>query len=418
MSFLLVLLPWSATGLSCARTVALEFVAKNGQHDLSPLSGRDRSLARMLGSTCLRHMGEIDAEIRRFYQGKASMDVLRLGVTQIRYCDKIPDRAAVHESVELAKKTRANPGLCNAVLRKIAAAEPLRPAPELNASPWLRKRVASQCDNPSRFFALQAEEPTFDMSCADPNRSGHPPQGFRRLECGSLRAEPGTLFPLDEACFAQDAAAAAAGRVALASLSESETTQSRKVLDACAAPGGKTMQLAAAGYDVTAVEMSEERAIRLRENLDRLGLSSKVEVVTTDARIFDDVDRFDLVLLDAPCTCTGTGRRHPEVLRKTGFGRLLKTQRELLEACFELTKKGGCLVYSTCSVTREENEEQISQFLTKHEEVAEVWPIKSLDGFRASAFTTDGFLRIFPWDLVEENEWCDSHFVARLLRLS
>lgn len=405
---------------------------------------RERALARMLTSTCLRRLGEIDAELSRFYSDdvllwwrrrhspgkmcakrRATIWVLRLGVAQLRYCDGIVDRAAVHESVKLAKRVGARVGVCNAVLRRTAAATPLPEALELNVTPWFARLVKRDYGAATleRYMRATMREPTFDVTCLEQVSE------FRQLECGSWRAPPGRTFPLHARCWAQDAAASAAAAVVPASKGDKLS-----ILDACAAPGGKTMQLAASGHNVLAVDVSAARLERLRENLNRLDL--KARVLHADVCELSPEVLFDVVVLDAPCTCTGTARRHPDVLRKHGLSQLLTTQRNLLEACWTLTKPNGCLVYSTCSLLKDENERQIDAFIESHSD-ALVWPIEFLPGFHPDAISERGYLRILPWHLIcsdistesssgvsrtsseassTEDCFCDSHFVARLHR--
>ncbi|KAJ8609410.1 hypothetical protein CTAYLR_009083 [Chrysophaeum taylorii] len=272
--FLLLLL-WKVVALGGREAAFDSLVARRSQ--FAEVEGRERALAKMLSTTVLRRQGEIDAEIERFYVGgsRRTRTLLRLGVAQLRYTGIAP-HAAVHETVELAKRKGASSRVVNAVLRKIARAAPLPANPRLNASPWLLRHLEEEED---RFLKAVMEEPRLDVS---------------GLDGETARLKEGSPFPGGDA-WAQDAAAAVAARVLL------ESTESRRVLDACAAPGGKALQLAAAGRDVVAVDVSERRLRRLRENFSRLGLEAE-DVVSADASDAGFLGLFDAILLDAPCT--------------------------------------------------------------------------------------------------------------------
>ncbi|HEX7929413.1 MAG TPA: RsmB/NOP family class I SAM-dependent RNA methyltransferase, partial [Sphingomicrobium sp.] len=189
----------------------------------------------------------------------------------------------------------------------------------------------------------------------------------------------------------------------------------REVLDLCAAPGGKTMQLAAAGHEVTSLDQSEPRLRRLRENLDRTGLKAKL--VAADALKWKSAKQFDAILLDAPCSATGTFRRHPEVLYRARPGIIRESselQRRLLEQAAKLVKPSGSLVYAVCSLEPEEGEAVIDDFLSTHPEF-EIAPPR--DGELPDFVTPDarGWSRILP-GLVESEGGLDGFFVARLVR--
>ncbi|MCM8558033.1 RsmB/NOP family class I SAM-dependent RNA methyltransferase [Sphingomicrobium sediminis] len=184
------------------------------------------------------------------------------------------------------------------------------------------------------------------------------------------------------------------------------------VLDACAAPGGKTMQLAAAGHDVTAIDISKRRLHRLKQNLERTGLAAKH--VTSDLRTFE-ARPFDAVLLDAPCSATGTFRRHPETLyraRPRIIEEMAALQDELLAASARLVRAGGTIVYATCSLEREEGEDQIEAFLSAHPEFS-LSPANV--GITGIAPTDRGWLRILPGMLADEGG-LDGFFIAKLVR--
>lgn len=352
----------------------------------------DVALARMLASTVIRREGEIDFSLARFYEHKGNektRTLLRLGVAQLAYT-RIPDRAAIHATVELAKEHKVSHKLVNAVLRQVQR-NPLESDPRLNASPWFLEQLRDD-----KFLEAVLTEPQMDVTC----RSS---VDVPRLECGSSRFDK---FPVHLDCWAQDPAAACAARVLLESVAPGT-----EVLDACAAPGGKTMQLIDGGLRVVAVDRSAKRLERLRENLDRLKMTATVLKGDITRQFLKE---FKGILVDAPCTCTGTARRHPEVLRKSGYGELLETQQKLLEAAYDHLEPGGTLVYSTCSVLAPECEDQIEQITSTTS--ARRWPLAPPRGFHPDAATHKGDLRIMPWHL--KDGACDGHYVARLVKPS
>jgi 16S rRNA (cytosine967-C5)-methyltransferase len=192
----------------------------------------------------------------------------------------------------------------------------------------------------------------------------------------------------------------------------------RRVLDLCAAPGGKTMQLAAAGARVTAVETDPERALVMRANIGRMHLQDAVETVVADARRWSPEALFDLVLLDAPCSATGTIRRHPDILwskTASGVARLAGLQDELLRAASRMVAPGGRLVYAVCSLQPEEGAKRIEAFLG-HEAGFHRDPIDRAELLGLPVdLTPAGELRTLPCHLAEEGGM-DGFFVARLRR--
>ncbi len=193
------------------------------------------------------------------------------------------------------------------------------------------------------------------------------------------------------------------------------------VADLCAAPGGKMAQLAAMGARVTAVDLRPERLHRLKENLDRLGLSA--ECIAADVTSWSPGRTFDAVLLDAPCTATGTLRRHPDILhvkRPSDLTAIVKRQRHLLAAAARLVKPGGRLVYCTCSLEPEEGEQQIESFLAAHPEFRRVPMTPEELGIEPRSVTTAGELRTLPFHMPRSTPpagGLDGFFAARLERL-
>ena len=266
------------------------------------------------------------------------------------------------------KATQPFKGLVNAVLRGLLREPPPAPEPEAYAPPWLyaRWRAAYGAEAADAIAARIAKEPDTDLTLRDPREAPALAEALdaRVLPGGTLRTgKRGDLsdWPgfAEGRWWVQDAAAAIPAR--LLDLKPGETT-----LDLCAAPGGKTLQLASAGASVTAVDRSATRLKRLSENLARMGLTA--EVVVADAAAWSDKRSFDAVLLDAPCSATGTFRRHPDVLwaaKPSDIAKLAAVQTALLDAAADRVKPGGRLVYCVCSLEPEEGEAQAAAFLAR-----------------------------------------------------
>jgi 16S rRNA (cytosine967-C5)-methyltransferase len=388
----------------------------------SRLELRDRALARMIAMTLLRRLGPIDRRLAprlRKPPPEAVMMLLRLGAAQALYMDT-PDFAAVDTTVRLAdqhRSTRAFKGLVNGVLRGLLReGAPVEDDPEALAPGWLftRWRAAFGEAAAKNIAARIAEEPATDLSLRDPadlaalatDLQGEIlPGGSLRLSLrGDVSAWPGYV---DGRWWVQDAAAAVPAR--LLDVKSGET-----VLDLCAAPGGKSLQLAAAGGRVTAVDRSDARLRRLRLALERTGLAA--EVVVADAGQWPDPRQFEAVLLDAPCTATGTFRRQPDVLwgaRPGEIPKLAAVQARLLDAAATHVAPGGRLVYCVCSMEPEEGEAQVADFLKRHPEFDTLAVTAGEGGAPDGAVTGEGWLRILPH---QREGGLDGFFAARLGR--
>lgn len=384
----------------------------------------DRAFARALAMAVLRNLGRIDravdAKLRKATPARAR-NLLRIGAAQLFLLDT-PDFAAVSTTVKLAERfaeSKAMKGLINAVLRGLSRDGGLTGPPRANAPDWFwqRWRAAFGEDQAEAVAAAIPEEPPTDLTLRDAADA----EGLAvELEAeilpgGSLRTrrkgDP-TEWPgfAEGRWWIQDAAAAVPVRMLAPRPGEA-------VADLCAAPGGKTLQIAAAGARVVAVDRSASRLKRLTENLGRMGLEA--EVIAADAETWDDPRRFDAVLLDAPCTSTGTFRRNPDVLWATGpadLAKLADLQHRLLDAAANRVVPGGRLVYSTCSLEREEGETQVLAFLRRRPDfrLAPVDPARV--GAPAAAGADEGWLRILPshW---RERGGVDGFFAARLDRV-
>jgi len=369
-----------------------------GLPDLGRLSPEDRAFARALVMATLRRLGPIDRALdaRLSREPRPPVrDLLRLGLAQAFYLST-PAFAAVDTTVALTP--RPVRGLVNAVLRGQLRDGPPSEDVEALAPPWLfaRWRAAFGLEAAGAIAAAIAEEPATDLTpkgAPDPALVGALEAealaggSLRTRRRGDLAAWPGFA---DGAWWVQDAAAAIPARLLAVRPGES-------ALDLCAAPGGKTLQLAAAGAIVTAVDRAETRLSALRDNLTRMGLVA--EVVAADAAHWPDARTFDAVLLDAPCSATGTFRRHPDVLwnaRPSDIASLAGAQTRLLAATARRVKPGGRLVYSVCSLEREEGEDQVRAFLAAFPDFALDPIAPGQGGAPAASLAAEGWLRILP----------------------
>jgi len=337
------------------------------------LSSRDRAFARLLVATVFRRMGQIDAVLKPFIKRKPApfvVAVLRIGTAQLLFLGT-PIHAAVGETVEVLKASKKNQnyaGMVNAVLRRVSEKGQIflaKEAPRVNIPGWLRNSWEKEYGSPAmRRMATQLQkDPPLDLTVkSDPQMWAEKLDG-EVLPNGTVRLEKiGDVTKLDgfEAgeWWAQDIAASLPVKIL-------GDIKGLRVLDMCAAPGGKTLQLATGGAEVTALDRSEDRMVRVRENLERTKLEANVIVADATDWVPETAD-FDIVLLDAPCSATGTMRRHPDVLyNKTAsdVAKLVKIQDKLLAAAALLVKPGGTLIYCTCSLQPDEGEARIEKFL-------------------------------------------------------
>ncbi len=390
-------------------------------------SPRDRAFARNLVLTSLRRQGEIEAAVasclnRPLPKGAAHARVaLTLGACQILFL-RTPAHAAVATSVALAESGGAArlKGLVNAVLRRIARApDPFRAganAARVNTPEWLWARWSAAFGEETcrRIAEAHLAEPPLDLGArTDPDLWARRLNG-RVLPTGAVRlSESAAVFQLDGfaegAWWVQDAAAQLPARLL-------GDVKDRVVFDLCAAPGGKAAQLANAGARVVAVDRSVARVARLKDNLARLKLDA--ECVVADITTWDPGKTADAVLLDAPCTATGTIRRHPDIprVRKSGdIERLAAVQSELLRAAALKVRPGGILVYCVCSLEPEEGPDQIARFLGSGVPFARE-PARASELAGQSQFVTaDGDLRTLPCHWPDLGG-LDGFYAARLRR--
>ncbi len=398
---------------------------------LKTLADRDRALMRRLVATILRRLGTLGHVLSRLLDRGIPSDAPRaqsallIGAAQILWMD-VPDHAAVDLSVRLVQADRRAAkyaGLVNAVLRRCAReGQPLIEEVQsqmLDLPPWLIARwTATYGDDTTRVMAAAISvEPALDLTVkSDPESWAARLHGealatgtVRTLLHGSVTMLPGFN---EGAWWVQDAAAALPARLF-------GDIQGKTIVDLCAAPGGKTAQLALAGARVSAVDRSPARIRRLRENLDRLKLDAAI--ATADATEWDS-GPFDAVLVDAPCTATGTVRRHPDIAwlkQESDIGTLARLQERLLAKAVSLLKPGGTLIYCTCSLEPEEGEQAIARLLDSESGMRRAPIDPSEIAGLGELVTADGDLRTLPCHLPRPEPrmgGLDGFYAARLVK--
>jgi 16S rRNA (cytosine967-C5)-methyltransferase len=392
---------------------------------------RDRALMRAIVATVLRRLGTLRHLLHAFLdrglpkQSPRVETALLLGAAQILFLN-VPDHAAVDLSVRLARADRhaaGFAGLINAVLRRVAREGAARLATidsaALDIPDWLLARwIAVYGEATARAIAAaNRTEPALDLTAkSDPELWAEklggrvlPTQSMRVIAHGPVSALPGFA---EGAWWVQDAAASLPARFL-------GNVAGRRVADLCAAPGGKTAQLALGGAIITAVDRAPARLERLRQNLARLRLHAEI--------VLDNIEEwkaepFDAVLLDAPCSSTGTIRRHPDVVWRKSADDIVKLsafQRRLLDRAVALVKPGGTLVYCTCSLEPEENEERVADLLAREPGLRRA-PIGSAEVFGCAEFISkDGDLRTLPCHFPHSDSrlaGIDGFYAARLVK--
>jgi 16S rRNA (cytosine967-C5)-methyltransferase len=370
----------------------------------------DRARALRLAETVLRHVDPADKLLEKHLRKSPPLTVrntLRLAV--VERAQGAPAHGVVNAAVEITrqggKRTAHLSGLVNAVLR--ALPDPVILPPQ-KLPRWLRQPLVHLWgrDITTAIEAVQAQEPPLDLTL----RPGFPHPEGDLLPTGSLRLRaPGQLSTLpgyaEGGWWVQDAAAALPAKLL-------QPQPGERILDLCAAPGGKTLQLAAAGADVTALDISAPRLARLQANLARTNLSATL--VTADALHWQPEAPFDAILLDAPCSATGTIRRHPDLpFVKDGseLPSLTSLQSHLIDRALTWLKPGGRLVFSTCSLLPEEGEAQLAATFQRHPALTVERP--DLPGIEPHWWTPDGALRLRPDDWADKGGM-DGFFVVRL----
>lgn len=394
--------------------------------EMRQLDQRDRGFARLIAATTLRRLGQIDVVLNSFLatplprKAAGLRLILRLATAEMLFLEVQP-HAAVNSAVDLAENHgfTAHKKLANAVLRRVsvdgpealAATSAVDNFPVWMATAW-RQEFGDEL-TVELAEALLLEAPLDISVKADPD-GWAPRLEAEILAIGSLRRRfDGPITELDGfeegAWWVQDAAAALPVRLL-------GDVAGKSVLDICAAPGGKTAQLLSAGAKVTAIDRSPKRLERLQSNLARLDLSA--EIVVADAAQWRPEELADAVLLDPPCTATGTIRRHPDIphlKRGEDLGKLVDLQTRLLTAAGEMVRPGGTLVYCTCSLQGAENAAIVDAFLASGAPFERA-PIRAKEvGGHGELLSAEGDLRSLPCHLPEQGG-LDGFYAARLVR--
>ncbi len=395
------------------------------------LPQRDRAFVRMLVTTVIRRLGQIDDLIRKSLSRPDQPVnppvlefILRLGVAQLVFMN-VPDHAAVNTSVLLveAEGHGRMKGFINALLRRIAAEgkdwTTRQDIARLNTPEWLLKIWIEDYGLKGALDIAVANltEPPLDITLKQPDSAAHWAEtlGATILPTGGLRLHNAKMVQdlpgyNEGMWWVQDAAAAIPAQLFGTLLRE------KGVIDLCAAPGGKTAQLASTGATVTAVDRSAKRLQRLQENMRRLRLSPLVRTEVADAAVWKPREPVSFILLDAPCSATGTVRRNPDVIwmkTRADVSSLVELQAKLLDNALNMLAPGGILVYCTCSLQKEEGEHQIERILDTHNDVDRV-PIQAQEvGGVAEIVTPRGDLRILPHHMPKIGGM-DGFYVCRL----
>jgi 16S rRNA (cytosine967-C5)-methyltransferase len=418
------------------RRQPLERAVELERSRLDALEPRDRGFALTIVRAVLRRLRFLDAVLARLLERPLPADAARVrlillaGAAQVLLLDT-PAHAAVNVAVEQCRHDRITgrfAKLVNAVMRRVPGAATSVSAtwdsPRADIPDWLFQRWSKAYGDPEarQVAAASLERAALDITVREHAETWAERLGAKVLSTGSLRLVDAGVVPdlpgyAEEAWWVQDAAAALPARL-LGSVA------GQSIADLCAAPGGKTAQLASRGAHVTAVDGSKARMGRLGENMQRLGLGGQVDLVVADIETYQPGTQFDAVLLDAPCSATGTIRRHPDILHlksASDIARLALLQARLLATAASLVKPGGLLVYCTCSLEPEEGEDQIERFLAGAPGFERVAIVPSEIGGDASWLTSAGDLRTLPFHAAgpfPEARGLDGFFAARLRRVA
>lgn len=412
------------------RKQALDVALENGAAFKS-LPQRDRAFVRMMATTVLRRLGQIDDVIERAMsretpRNNTLQNILRIGVCQILFMD-VADHAAVDTAVRLAERQGMDKqkAFVNAVLREVTREgvgwRERQDETRLNTPEWLLRIWIEDygLKTAAEISRANLSEAPLDIWVRDKESRNFWSSNFKatQMTTGTLRKTSGgavrELQGFDEGhWWVQDASAAIPAQLF-------GEIDGEHVYDLCAAPGGKTLQLASMGARVTALDRSAPRLKRLSANLARMNLTDMVEIITADAADWKPKEPAGYILLDAPCSATGTIRRHPDVAHLKSpkdIERLASLQASILENAFNGLMSGGVLVYCTCSLQKAEGEAQIARLLATHGDAARL-PItaKELGGFD-EALTPEGDLRILPFHQAALGGM-DGFYIARITKV-
>jgi len=392
---------------------------------LAKLPPQGKARAQSLANDTLRHLGRIDIVIDQFLQKEPPVSVrnaLRLATCEL-IVDKIPPHAAVDAVVRLVKNNRQTTrmaGMANAVARRISenGAEIWADLEPTSLPPYLAKPIRKTYGKDVLAAIEQAHEngAPIDITLQSPADTDDLAEALEAsvLSTGSLRlfkwGQISTMPGFEEgAWWVQDASAAIPAQL-LGDIA------GKKVLDVCAAPGGKTMQLAAAGGNVTALDLSKYRMERVRENLTRTKLTA--ELVVADVLKYRPEQKFDAILLDAPCSATGTIRRHPDLpyaKAELTLQPVLDLQKQMLAHSASLLEAGGKMVFCTCSLLPAEGEDQIAAFLETHPDFEQVAITPENHGLQPDWINKTGAMRLRP-DFWADRGGMDGFYAAILTK--
>ena len=420
-----------AAVLHKGRTLDEALAAAMDRAEAQELSSKDKAFARSICTTVLRRHGQLEAIVGAFIERPLPEErgnltpILLSAAAQLVFLD-VPPHAVINLAVEQVRRdhrARRFDKLSNAVLRRVsergAEIASTQDAERLNTPQWLWERWATTYgETTARDIATASlKEAALDISVKENAAHWAEQLGGVLLPTGSIRlASGGRIEDLtgfaDGAWWVQDAAAALPAKLF-------GRVEGQRIADLCAAPGGKTAELVSAGARVTAVDSSGQRLARLKANLERLRLEA--DVIHDDVSEWRASEPFDAVLLDAPCSATGTIRRHPDILRLKQPGdlqRLGELQARLLQNAARVVKPGGLLVYCTCSLEPEEGTHQVDNLLARG--AFERVPITPDEiGADASWISAEGDLRTLPFHLplpTEGMSGMDGFYAARLRR--
>ena len=397
---------------------------------------RDRGLARLLATTVLRHRGRLSAVVGKFLERPLPREALRANLILLSAAAQLlllgtPGHAAIYLAVAQAQrdlKAERYQKLINAVLRKVDTQGPaiLKSLDGVTSDmpAWLLTRWTRiyGAETARKVAESSLEEAALDLTLKEPREVATWAEQLKGIALPQVSIRLGEHAPIEDlpgfadgAWWVQDAAASLPARLL-------GDVAGKRVADLCAAPGGKTAQLASLGAQVFAVDHSAPRLKRLDANMQRLGLAERVSTIQADILDWKPAEAFDAVLLDAPCSATGTIRRHPDLMHlktEADIARLGKLQARLLAAAAAMVAPGGTLLYCTCSLEPEEGEQQVAQFLDENAAFTRK-PIAAGDvGGVAEWVTALGDLRTLPSQMPMEAPFksgMDGFYAARLVR--
>ncbi len=390
------------------------------------LAHRDRGLVRAISATTLRRLGQIQAVLGEHLKKPLAPKfahascILYTASAQILFMD-VPDHSAIDLAVaqlRVQRKLHHLSGMANAVLRKVVTSKQQvaseKNVGRLNTPKWLWQLWAKDYgkDVAEKIAEAHLHEAALDLSLKTGSSQLEAvvlPTGTLRLDSGYGRIEDLAGYEEGE-WWVQDFAASLPVKLL-------GDVAGKSVADICAAPGGKTMQLAAGNAHVSAVDISERRLLRVEENLGRVDLSA--DIICADVMEWQPDELFDALLLDAPCSATGTIRRHPDALylkKSSDIDALCKLQKKLLARAANMVKTGGTIIYCTCSLQKREGELQIDAFLQENENFERL-PVTPDDvGGMDHLINDNGDLRTLPFHGVGDSAGMDGFFVSRLVR--